>query len=215
MCQICVKKKAVSQVQSTDKLVIAKIYGHKRGWVFTPDDFKALGTRNAVASALKRHKKARRIRQLARGLYDYPRQHPELGELYPSPDEIAEALAGRGALRIQPSGGHAANLLGLSSQVPMKITYLTNGRSRIVQVGRRPLILKQTTHLNMATAGKISGLVIQALRHLGRAHVDEKVIARLGRRLDAPGRRQLEKDIRYAPQWMADICRCLWKRSTP
>mgnify|MGYP001815140294 CR=1 FL=1 len=101
------------------------------------------------------HRDSDFIRQLARGLYDYPKIDPQLGSLQPSTDDIASALAGRDATRLQPSGAYAANLLGLSTQVPMKVVYLTDGRSRTVQVGKRQIILKHTTPRNMATAGKI------------------------------------------------------------
>ena len=199
---------------STNKKVLAKIYGHRRGWVFTPEDFKGVGTRDAVASALKRHKQTGLIRQLARGVYDYPRVDSELGVLSASSDAIAKALAGRDALRLQPSGAYAANLLGLSTQVPMKIVYLTDGRSRTVQVGKRQIILKQTSPRNMATAGKISGLVIQALRYLGQPHATREVVAQLDRRLDDAARKQLMKDIRYAPGWMTEIFRALAKETS-
>jgi len=131
------------------------------------------------------------------------------GPCKPSTDAIARALAGRDATRLQPSGAYAANLLGLSTQVPMKVVYLSDGRSRTVQIGNRQIVLKQTTPRNMATAGKISGLVIQALRHLGRRNVDDQVIAQLGRHLDGNARKQLMKDIRHAPAWIADIFRAL------
>ncbi|MCP4681936.1 MAG: hypothetical protein GY864_06370 [Desulfobacterales bacterium] len=197
---------------SIDSKAVNRIYGHGKGWVFTPAHFSDLGSRDAVASALKRNRRSGLIRQLARGLYDYPRTDPKLGKLSPSPDAIAKALAGRDAVRLQPSGAYAANLLGLSTQVPMKIVYLTDGRSRTVQIGKKQIILKRTTPRNMAMAGRISGLVIQALRHLGRQHVDDEVIARLDRRLNADSRKQLLKDIRFAPAWIADIMRRLGKK---
>ena len=177
--------------------------------MFTPEHFKGVGSRDAVASALKRHKQSGLIRQLARGLYDYPRKDDQLGLLLPSADEVAKALAGRDAIRLQPSGAYAANLLGLSTQMPMKRVYLTDGRARTVQIGRQQIILKNTTPRNMAAAGKISGLVIQALRHLGRPRVNDDVIAALDRRLDVSARKQLMKDMRYAPAWMAAILRQL------
>jgi len=198
--------------QSVDKKIISRIYGHGKGWVFTPTHFSDLGSRDAVASAVKRYRQSGLIRQLARGLYDYPRTDPELGILTPSPDAIARALAGRDAVRLQPSGAYAANLLGLSTQIPMKIVYLTDGCSRTVQIGKKHIILKRTTPRNMATAGRISGLVIQALRHLRRQHVDDEVIARLDRRLDADGRKQLLKDVRFASAWIAEIMRRLGKK---
>lgn len=196
-------------IQPTDNKILSRIYGHGRGWVFTPNHFKDLGSRDAVASALKRYKQSGLIRQLSRGLYDYPKNDPELGPLQPSPDSIAKALAGRDATRLQPTGAYAANLLGLSTQVPTKVTYLTDGRSRTVQIGKRQITLKRTTPRNMATAGKISGLVIQALRQVGREHVDKQVITQLKQNLDESAKAQLMKDIRYAPAWIADIIRSL------
>ena len=193
--------------KNIDSKVVSRIYGHGRGWVFTPNHFKDLGSRDAVASALKRHKQSGLIRQLARGVYDYPKIDPELGLLEPSTDDIAQALAGRDATRLQPSGAYAANLLGLSTQVPMKIVYLTDGRPRTVQIGKRQITLKQTTPRNMATAGKISGLVIQALRHLGGRHVDAATIEAVKKRLSAADRKRLLADIRHAPAWIADIIR--------
>ena len=199
----------VRMIKTTDNQIISRIYGHGRGWVFTPDHFKDLGSRDAIASALKRHKRAGLIRQLARGLYDYPQVDPQLGLLQPSTDDIAKALTGRDATRIQATGAYAANLLGLSTQVPMKVVYLTDGLSRTVQIGNRQIILKRTTPRNMATGGKTSGLLIQALRHLGQRNVDDRIITQLDRRLDANAKAQLMKDIRHAPAWIAAIFRKL------
>ena len=201
-------------IHSIDSKVLRRIRSHGRGWVFTPEHFKDLGSRDAVASALKRAKQSGGIRQLARGLYDYPREHPALGILEPAIDDIAAALAGRDALCLQPTGAYAANLLGLSAQVPMKVVYLTDGRSRMVQFGKRQITLKHTTPRNMATAGRISGLVIQALRHIGQPYVNEPVISQLNKRLDQPARKQLMKDIRYAPAWIAKIIRRLAERDS-
>ena len=190
---------------STNSKILRRMRSRKRGWVFTPDSFADLGSRQAVDLALMRHRDSGLIRQLARGLYDYPKIDPELGPLQPSTDDIANALAGRDATRLQPSGAYAANLLGISTQVPMRVVYLTDGPPRTVQVGKRQIILKRTTPRNMATAGRSSGLVIQALRHLGRENIDEQIIAQLDRRLDDNTRRQLMNDIRYAPGWIAEI----------
>jgi len=88
---------------SIESKAINRIYGHGKGWVFTPAHFSDLGSRDAVASALKRNRESGLIRQLARGLYDYPRTDPKLGKLSPSPDAVAKALAGRDAVRLQPS----------------------------------------------------------------------------------------------------------------
>ena len=91
----------------------------------------------------------------------------------------------------------------------MKVVYLTDGPSKTIQVGKRQIQLRQTTPKNMATAGKISGLAIQALKHIGKDQVDDAVIATLSKRLDDAARKQLIKDIRSAPAWIADIFRKL------
>jgi len=198
--------------KTIDSQILSRLYGHGMGWVFTPNHFKDLGSRDAIASALKRHKQSGLIRQLARGLYDYPKTDPEFGPLQPATDDIAKALAGRDAARLQPTGAYAANLLGLSTQVPMKVTYLTDSLSRTVQIGKRQITLKRTTPRNMATAGKVSGLVIQALRHVGQERVDKQVITQLDRVLDEQAKSQLMKDIRYAPAWISAIIRDLTAR---
>lgn len=194
--------------QSIDKHILSRIYGKGRGCVFTPADFLDLGTRSAVDKVLSRNAKTGSIRKLARGLYDYPRSDPRLGVLSPSTDDIAKALRARDSTRLQPSGGHAANLLGLSDQVPVRVVYLTDGPARQVQLGKRRIVLKRTTPRNMVVAGTASGLVIQALRWIGQRHVDEqKVVSTLRRRLSDTDRQQLLKDLRYAPAWIAEIMR--------
>jgi predicted transcriptional regulator of viral defense system len=195
--------------QTVDQKVIKTIRGHGRGWVFTPRHLASLGSRNAVASALKRYKQAGVITALARGLYYYPRTDPELGQLDASNDQIARALAGRDAIRLQATGAYAANLLGLSDQVPTTVVYLTDGRSREVAVGNRRIILKRTSPRAMATSGRTSGLVIQALRHLGQDQVTEETVSRIRERLSHAERRQMEQDIPYAPAWIGEIMRAL------
>lgn len=195
--------------QSVEVSILSRIYGHKRGWAFTPSQFLHLGSYTAVALALKNLCDKGQIRRLARGLYDYPRKHPRLGELAATPEQIAQALADKDSSRIQPSGAYAANLLGLSEQVPAKAVFLTDATDRRIKVGRQEIVLKRTTPKNMATAGRLSGLVIQALRYLGKEHVDEAVIARLAQRLGTDERRGLMQDIRYAPAWIGAIFRRL------
>ena len=130
-----------------------------------------LGSREAVDLALHRLAKKGILRRLARGVYDFPEQHPVLGLLSPSADTIAAALAGRDHTRLQPAGAYAANALGLSEQVPAKAVFLTDGPSRTVKIGPMTIQLRQTTPRNMAAAGRLSGLVIQAFRELGKEHV--------------------------------------------
>lgn len=195
--------------QSVDQMILSRIQSKGRGYVFTPSHFLDLGSRAAVDKALSRACRTGTIRKLARGLYDYPRSDPELGLLTPSPDAVARALQDRDATRLQPSGAHAANMLGLSEQVPVRAVYLTDGSARRVRIGRREILLKHTTPRQMATAGRISGTVIQALRWLGQRNVDDRTVERLRRRLSDDDRRQLRKDLHLAPAWIADVMRSI------
>jgi hypothetical protein len=190
---------------STESKVIAQIKGRGKGWVFTPTHLKDLGTRNAVASALKRLKADGVIRQLARGLYDYPVEHSILGTIAPSADAVARALVVRDAIRLQPSGAYAANVLGLSEQVPARIVFLTDGPARKVKIGKQEIILQRTTPRNMATAGRKSGTLIQALRYLGKDQIHEQIIAALRRHISEDEKTGIRKDLRHAPVWIAEV----------
>ena len=195
--------------QSIDSQVVTRIRGRGRGSVFVPGDFLDVGSRQAVDVVLHRLARKGTIRRLARGVYDYPKRHPKLGLLSPSADAVARALAGRDRARLQPTGAYAANSLGLTEQVPAKAVFLTDGPSRTVKIGPMTIQLRRTTPRNMATAGRLSGLVIQALRELGEAHVTPERIAHLTRTLPAGERRELLKDLRLAPAWMHPILRRL------
>ncbi len=192
-------------MQSIEDKIISRIYGWGRGKVFTPNDFLTLGSRLAVDKALSRLTAQKMIRRLGRGLYDYPKAHPELGVLSPSPTAVAEAVAKSKSLRLIPSGAYAANVLGLSEQVPMKIVFLTDAESRKVKIGKQTIELRKTTPRNLATANRPSGIVIQALKYMGEKHVDEGAIRHLRRVLPSPDKRILLKDKSYAPEWMRSI----------
>jgi hypothetical protein len=193
--------------QSIDSQIFVRIQVWGRGSVFVPGDFLDLGSREAVDLALHRLVRKGTIRRLARGVYDFPKEHPVLGLLAPSADDVARALAGRDRTRLQPAGAYAANILGLSEQVPAKAVFLTDGPSRTVKIGPTTIQLRQTTPRNMEAAGRLSGLLMQALRELGEEHVTQERREHLKRTLPADKRRELVKDLRLAPAWMHPIFR--------
>lgn len=195
------------KTQSVDSRILARIHGWGSGSVFVPGDFLDIGSREAVDLALHRLAHKGTLRRLARGVYDFPKKHPILGLLSPSADAVAHALAGRDRTRLQPTGAYAANILGLSEQVPAKAVFLTDGPSRTVQIGPTTIQLRRTTPRNMEAAGRLSGLLMQALRELGADHVTPEHRQHLKRTLPADKRRELIKDLRLAPVWMHPIFR--------
>lgn len=194
---------------SVDNQVVKRIYGRGRGSVFTPNDFSDLGTYAAVAQSLSRYAKSGTIRRLAPGVYDYPATSPLTGTLSPSPEKVARALAGRDEIRLVPTGAYAANLLGLSEQVPMRITFLTDGRSRKVKVGNLEIHLRHSSTRFLSTRTEIGGLIIQALRYLGKDHIGDREYTILRKRVPVEARKEMLTDIRRAPVWIANIMRKL------
>ncbi len=188
--------------------ILNRIRGHDRGKVFTPKDFLDLGSRDAADQSLSRLVKSGEIRRLGRGLYHYPRVNERLGiAIGPDPDEIAEALGRQTGSRVLPSGAVAANRLGLSTQVPARPVYLTDGRTRQVRVGGMVFQIRHAAPKELSAASRTSAMVFQALRHLGREAVDEQVIARLRRALSADQQQQLLRDARYTTGWIAAVVR--------
>ncbi len=189
-------------------VILDQLRHRSRGKVYTSKDLVHLGNRAAVDQALSRLARDGTLQRLARGLYYYPRTNPRLGIVVsPSADDIASALARQTGSRIAPSGALAANRLGLSTQVPAKNVYLTDGRSREVRVGNQVFAMKHVVPKELPIGSPVSAAVFQALRYLGPNSVDDTVISRLRRRLSSKQRKQLLQDARYTTAWIAEIVR--------
>lgn len=181
--------------------VMKRVRASGRGSVFTPSDFLTVAARSSVDQALSRLVKGGQLRRLARGLYDFPKLHPKLGPLSPAPDDVAQALARESGSQVQIAGARAANALGLSTQVPAQSTYLTNGPSRRVVLGKRVIDLRHASPKHLIAPGSPAGTVVQALRHVGpvRAADVEQVAVR---RLSANDKKTLASTAVQAPAWM-------------
>jgi len=189
----------------TDTSIVGKIRNYKRGKIFFPEDFAGYGTVDAIRQALHRLAKDGFLVRLAQGIYLYPKQDKELGLLNPSIEEIAKAIAKRDKARILPTGVYALNRLGLSTQLPLKVIYLTDGTPRSIQIGKRSIKLKKTTPKNLMTKGEISSLVIQALREIGKDKVTEVQLFKIKELLKKEKPELLLHDARIAPAWIARI----------
>ncbi len=182
-----------------------KIYGNGRGWCFTPKHFVGIGTAAAIRQVLVRLEQDKFIRRLAQGLYDYPREHDKLGLLPPQMDHIAKAISERDSIRIQPTGAYAANLIGLSEQVPGKVVYLTDGPAKKIKIGRQEIIFKKTTIKNMDSAGTDIGLLIQALKHYGQKNLDGDVMIKVKRFVKKIDQKEIKKNLKNMPEWISSL----------
>jgi hypothetical protein len=194
---------------SINAAIARKVRRAKPGTVFTPALFAGVGGRAAVDKALQRLVARDELRRLSRGLYDKPRHGPLLGTLWPSVETVVAALIVKDKLRLQPTGAYAGNPLGLSDKVPARVEFLTDSTSRTVKAGPMQIVLKRTTPRQMATAGRTSGLVIQALRNLGADHLTARHLNKLERALQEFERRTLLEDLTLAPGWMQPALRAV------
>ena len=194
-------------MQSVADNILTRVKRKGSGYSFTAKDFLDIGTRGSVDMALSTLARSGAIRRVHRGVYDYPKHSALLGGvLAPDFDQVAHAIARKTGIRLQPSGAVAANLLGLSDQVPAKIVYLTDGRSRTIRVGSQTITFQQTSPKELMPNEK-TALVVHALRFLGKDSINDKVIRKIRRMLSPAERKRLLKDAKYAATWIPDVAR--------
>ncbi len=201
-------------MQSIDDDILIKVVKAGRGSLFFTEDFIRYGSSKAVSKALQRLAVKEKIYRVARGVYTRLEKDPILGTIKPGTEAIAEAIRRRDKAKIIPTGAMAMNALGLSTQVPANVVYLTNGTARKINLGRRKIVFKKTTPKNLAAIGKISSLVIQALKEIGKDQVTESEIDIIIKHLEKEEPYRLENDIKLAPEWIRIIMRKALKIKT-
>ena len=195
-------------MQSVKDKVLARVYGHGRGRAFSNKDFLGLGDRAVVDKTLSLLARDGILRRLGRGLYDHPRSNPELGgKLGPDFEQVAKALARKLGVQIRPHGAWAASLLGLSSQVPARIVYVTDGHPKTYRFGRQAIVFRRNAPGKFRPADELVGLIAGALRELGPGAVDDELKARLRRLVAKRDPRTVSRDTRYLEGWIADLIR--------
>lgn len=199
-------------MQTINKKILSRVYGHGRGWAFSPNDLVGDLARKQVDNALSDLVAEGTIRRVCRGMYDYPKYSDLLGQqLSPDIDQVAHAFARKFNWRIQPSGDAALNLLGLSTQVPGKYVYLSDGPSKTYSIGNTELEFKKTVLKEAGFRYRQSGLIVQALKTLGSERVAPEMIEKIRNDLDPELRSKILKDTKKVYGWIysliAEICR--------
>lgn len=192
-------------MKSIENKVEITIKAKPRGTLILAEDFMRFGSSAAIRKALERLEDKKVIVRVAHGIYVRPKISKLLGPLKPSAEEVAEAIAKRDRLRIIPSGSYALNALGLSTQVPMNIVLLTDGSPRIIKVGRQKIKFKKATPKTLLAKGKISRLVIQALKEIGKGKLSEDEERKILDFLQKENEKDLKHDIALAPVWIQKI----------
>jgi len=192
-------------MKSIEKQIEKSIATKRKGTLFLPDDFLSYGSSEAIRKALGRLEDKKLIIRVSQGIYVQPKISKLIGPLTPSAEEVAEAIAKRDKIRTIPTGSYALNALGLSSQVPMKIVLLTDGSPREIKVDKRSIKFKRTTPKNLMAKGKISRLVIQALKEIGIGKIRIEEEHKILELLKKENVKDLKHDIALAPVWIQKL----------
>ncbi len=192
-------------MQGVEYKIERKIKTKERGSLLFPDDFTEQGSAESIRKALQALKVKGLIRAVAHGIYVRPKVSEYIGEVLPTAEEVAQAIAKRDKIRIVPTGVYALHALGLSTQIPLNLVFLTDGAARTVKVGKRTIKLKKATPKNLMAKGKISSLVIQALREIGKDKASEAELKQIVTLLKQEELQLLEHDIKLAPEWIKQI----------
>jgi len=192
---------------TVENKVLTKIKKAKRGSLFFSDNFATFGNAETVRRTLNRLVESGEIDRVASGIFVRPQIDKIIGKITPKIEDIADAIARRDKAKIVPTGAYALNRLGLSTQVPMKIVYLTDGSARNIKVGNYSISFIRTSPKNVSAIGKISRLAIQALKSIGKENITSQEIEKIQNVLMKEKISYLEHDLRIAPAWIKEIIR--------
>jgi hypothetical protein len=191
--------------ETITRSVADKVKEAKPGTVFFPADLLEFGAPDAIHQTFSRLAKNKTLLRLAKGIYVKPTMDPELGALRPSLENVAQQIAERDKVVIRPTGAAALNKLGLSTQIPTKVVYLTNGNPKRIQVGRSTIVFKKTTHKQLAVQPETVFLAIQALIALRDEAEDPDIIRQLTEVLGMEKPADIREGARLAPQRIGRI----------
>lgn len=175
------------------------------GTLFFPGDFMHLGSAEAIHTTFHRLAMVKDLERLAKGIYLKPVIDPELGPVRPSREQLARKIAERDQVIIRPTGSYALNKLGLSSQVPTKVVFLTNGNSKRIGTGRGQIIFKKASARQLAVKSEKVFLVIQALIALGDKAETQHVISQITAILENESLENIMEGAKLAPQRIGRI----------
>jgi hypothetical protein len=190
--------------KSNHTKVEAMIERAKPGTILFPADYLAVGSASSIHKIFSRMAKDKEVIRLGKGIYFKPEHDPELGILYPSTEEIAAQIAKNEKVVIRPSGSYALNKLGLSTQVPMKVVFLTDGSPRKIKIGRGSITFRSTTPKKLAAKNETVFLATQALMAMDKNAVTEKVFEALFKILSHETPEDIRDGARLAPSKVAE-----------
>ncbi|SES23426.1 DUF6088 family protein [Pedobacter rhizosphaerae] len=184
--------------------IVRSIKRRKPGTFIFPADFRGVGSGAAVKMALGRLSRNGQIMRIAHGIYIVPKKDPVFGVLMPAMEDIAQAIAKKDKVRIKPAGVYALHRLGLSTQVPTKLVYITDGPPRQIKVGKSVIKFKTTTPKKLSMKGVYSSLIIQALEEIGVDNTGPVTRQKFKELLARENGKALMEDLKICPVKISD-----------
>lgn len=179
---------------------------YEDGDIFFTTDFKDIANLATIRKYLGRQVEEGTIRRVMDGVYEKPKYSKILDEFIPTdPEKVAYALAKKYHWTISPCGDVALNKLGLSTQVPVVWSYVSDGPYREFTWDNIILSFKHKTNREISFMSCISIMVIEAIKTLGKDNIDENTIAILRSRLSGEEKTVLLKDATDSASWIFDI----------
>ena len=181
------------------------------GTIFFLQDIQVEGSDAAIRKIAAQLVKEKVIMRIAKGIYVYPKKDPLLGTLKPSLEDVANAIARRDNIRLQPTSALALNKLGLSTQIPMKQVYYTDGTQRIIAIGKGTIMFKQRSPRRVAQKSYLVALVIAAIEELRMDGLTVEIKEKLKDTLAQEEKKAIQEDVLTAPAWVRTIIKELIK----
>jgi 6-pyruvoyl-tetrahydropterin synthase len=197
--------------KSSKNQIQTKISKSSFGEIFFLDDFVRYGSAENIRKVLSRLEEDGFVIRLAHGIYLKPKKDPLLGIIYPTTEEIAKQIAQRDKARIAPTGVMALYLLGLTTQIPLKAVYLTDGSQREIKIGKRTIKFKRTVPRSFAITDELLHLIVQALKELGQNGVSEEFLKKIASSVHRLEPRIVDMQLRFAAVWIQKIIANLYK----
>lgn len=189
-------------MRSLPKLIMEYASETPEGALLCPNALLHLGTRSAVDQALSRLARNGRLMRICQGMYAHPVE-TRFGIRPPTIEKVISSLSVLTGETIVPSGGASANVLGLTTQVPVRAVYLTSGPDRYLKLGELRVELRHAPSWQLVAPRRKGGDTIRALAWLGSREIDEHV-GMIRRSLTDDELRELAELRASMPTWMAE-----------
>lgn len=174
------------------------------GQTFSSIELRPFASTDNIRQILNRLVKSNEIKKVARGVFIKPK-FLSMGEKLPLASEITEAVVQATGETIMVHGAEAARQLRLTTQVPTRLVFYTDGNSRTLTIANRTVRLKHINPSRMIEPGTIAGLVITALIYLGQEHVTPSTIHLIKKRISEADFKKTINLVSRMPAWLADI----------